>query len=81
VDEQLLEQLAQRVRARPESMPQRQALVAHPVGTMTRGRDQGYVLMRGWAKVRAEFSVTVLAYHLRRVLTLVAMPRRLASLG
>jgi hypothetical protein len=37
--------------------------------------------MRGLAKVRAAFSLTVLAYNLRRVLTLVDMPRLLASLG
>ena len=37
--------------------------------------------MRGLAKVRAEFRLTVLADHLRRVLNLVDMPRLLASLG
>jgi hypothetical protein len=81
VDAQLLAQMAPRVRARPAIMPQRQALVAHPCGTMKRGWDQGYCLMRGVAKGRAEFRVTVLADHLRRVLNLVAMPRRLARLA
>jgi hypothetical protein len=81
VDEPLLEQMEQRVRARPEIMQQRQELVEHPFGTMKRGWDQGDFLMRGLAKVRTEFSLTVLAYHLRRVLNLVAMPRLLASLG
>jgi hypothetical protein len=81
VDEPLLEQMEQRVRARPEIMQQRQELVEHPFGTMKRGWDQGYFLMRGLAKVRTEFSLTVLAYNLRRVLNLVAMPRLLASLG
>jgi hypothetical protein len=37
--------------------------------------------MRGVAKVRAACSLTVLAYHLRRVLNLVALPRLLASRG
>lgn len=81
VDEQLLEQMEQRVHARPEIMKQRKALVEHPFGTMKRSWNPGYFLMRGLAKVRAEFSVTVLADNLRRVLNLVAMPRRLASLG
>jgi hypothetical protein len=81
VDEHLLEQMEQRVRARPEIMKQRKELVEHPFGTMKRGWDQSYFLMRGLAKVRAEFSLTVLAYNLRRVLTLVDMPRLLASLG
>jgi hypothetical protein len=81
VDEPLLEQMEQRRRAHPEIMQQRKALVEHPFGTMKRGWDQGYFLMRGLAKVRAECSVTVLAYNLRRVLNLVAMPQLLASLG
>jgi hypothetical protein len=81
VDEHLLEQMEQRVRARPEIMQQRKKLVEHPFGTMKRGWDRGYFLMRGLAKVRAEFSLTVLAYNLRRVLNLVAMPQLLASLG
>jgi transposase len=47
VDEHLLEQMEQRVRARPEIMKQRKELVEHPFGTMKRGWDQGYFLMRG----------------------------------
>jgi transposase len=81
VDEALLEQREQRGHARPEIMKQRQELVEHPFGTMKRRWHQGYFLMRGVAKVRAEFSLTVLAYNLRRVLHLVDMPRLLASLG
>jgi transposase len=81
VDEELLEQMEQRVHARPQIMQQRKELVEHPFGTMKRSWHQGYFLMRGLAKVRAEFSLTVLAYNLRRVLNLVDMPRLLASLG
>jgi hypothetical protein len=50
-------------------------LVEHPFGTMKRGWDQGYFLMRGLEKVRTEFSLTVLADNLRRVLNLIAIPR------
>jgi hypothetical protein len=81
VDEHLLEQMEQCVHARPDIMKQRKALVEHPFGTMKRSWNQGYFLMRGLAKVRAEFSLTVLAYNLRRLLNLVDMPRLLASFG
>jgi transposase len=81
VHEHLLEEMEQRVRSRPEVMKRRQALVEHPFGTMKRGWDHGYCLRRGLEKVRTECSLTVLAYHLRRVLTLVEMPRLLAALG
>ena len=81
VDEHLLEAMEQRVRSRPEVMRQRKQLVEHPFGTMKRWWDAGYFLMRGLEKVRTEFSLTVLAYNLRRVLNLVEMPRLLAALG
>jgi transposase len=81
VDEHLLEEMEQRVRSRPEVMKQRKQLVEHPFGTMKRWWDAGYFLMRGLEKVRTEFSLTVLAYNLRRVLNLVEMPRLIAALG
>jgi hypothetical protein len=81
VDEQLLAEMEQRVRRRPEVMKQRKELVEHPFGTRKRGWDHGYFWMRGLEKVRTECSVTVLAYNLRRVLNLVEMPRLLAALG
>jgi hypothetical protein len=73
--------MEQRVRSRPEVMKQRKQLVEHPFGTMQRWWEADYFLMRGLEKVRTEFSWTVLAYNLRRVLPLVEMPRLLAALG
>jgi Transposase DDE domain len=73
--------MEQRVRRRPEVIKQRKQLVEHPFGTMKRWWDQGSFLMRGLEKVRTEFSLTVLAYNLRRVLNIVGMPRLLAALG
>jgi transposase len=81
VDEHLLEEMEQRVRSRPEVMKRRKELVEHPFGTMKRGWDHGYFLMRGLEKVRTEFSLTVLAYNLRRVLNIVGMPGLMAALG
>jgi hypothetical protein len=81
VDEQLLEEMEQRVRSRSEVMKQRKEWVEHSFGTMKRGWDHGYFLMRGLEKVRTEFSLTILAYNLRRVLNLIQMPRLLAALG
>ena len=69
------------MRSRPEVRKQRKQLAEHPFGTMKRWGDAGYFLMRGLEKVRTECSLTVLAYNLRRVLHLVALPRLLAALG
>jgi transposase len=81
VDEPRLEELEQRVRSRPEGMRRRKELVEHPVGTMQRGWDQGDFLLRGLEQVRTEFSLTVRADNLRRVLHLIERPRLRAALG
>lgn len=73
--------MEQRVRSRPEVMKQRKQRVEHPFGTMKRWWDAGYFLMRGLEKGRTELSLTGLAYHLRRGLNLVEMPRLMAALG
>ena len=80
VDEQLLEAMAARLRRAPDLFRQRKALAEHPFGTMKRGMDQGYFLLQTLRKVRGEFSLTVLAYNLTRVLNLVRVPRLLEAL-
>jgi transposase len=81
VDEHLLEAMARRLRGARDLFAQRKALSEHPFGTMKRGMDQGYFLLKGLRKVRGEFSLTVLAYNLKRVLNLVAMPQLLEALA
>jgi transposase len=81
VDEPLLEEMAERGRSRPEVMQRRKELVEHPFGTMKRWWDAGYFFLRGLEKVRTEFSLTVLAYNLRRVLNSVGMAGLMAALG
>ena len=66
-----------------EALPaeKRKALAEHPFGTMKRGMEQGYFLLKGLAKVRGEFSLTVLAYNLKRVFNIVGVPRLVAALA
>lgn len=58
----------------------RKAIVEHPFGTMKRSRDQGCFLTRGLAMVRGELSLTVVAYDLKRAMTIVDVPRLIAAL-
>ena len=81
VDEHLLEAMEAHLRRAPEVFAQRKVLSEHPFGTMKRGMDQGYFLLKGLRKVRGEFSLTVLAYNLKRVLNLVGVPRLLEALA
>lgn len=78
--ESLLEAMAARLAAAPETMVTRKALVEHPFGTIKRWDDAGYFLVRGLAKVGGEFSLMTLAYNLRRVINVLGVPRLLAAL-
>lgn len=69
--EEALERSDQRLRARPEMMRKRKATVEHPFGTLKRSMDQGYFLTRGLESVRAEFSLSALAYNIKRVMTIL----------
>jgi transposase len=72
--EDVLERMKQRVDQHPELMRQRKMIVEHPFGTIKRWMEQSFFLMRGKNKVSAEMSLTVLAYNLRRVITLIGVP-------
>ena len=52
-------------------MDLRKSTVEHPYGTMKRGFDQGYLLLKGLRKVTGELGLTMLAYNLRRILDMV----------
>ena len=54
--------------------------VEHPFGSIKQWMNQGAFLMRGLEKVRGEFSLTALAYNLRRVLNIVELPKLIAAL-
>lgn len=79
--EALLDTMATRLAERPELRTLRQQLAEHPFGTMKRGWDQGYFLMCGLEQVRGEFSLTVLAYNLRRAISILGVPRLLQALS
>ncbi|HEX9936242.1 MAG TPA: IS1182 family transposase [Longimicrobium sp.] len=80
VDEPWAEAMEVRVKARPELQQQRKCVVEHPFGTMKRGMDFGYFLLKGLKKVRGEFSLMALAYNLRRVIGVLGVECLLEAL-
>ena len=72
--------MGQRIRTNRAVMRQRKEIVEHPFGTMKRGMQQGDFLMRGLQKVSAEMSLTVLAYNLKRVFTIMGVRKLLDAL-
>ena len=70
-NEAVLDRMAARLARRPGILDRRRESVEHPFGTIKQWMYQGAFLMRRLEKVRAEFSLTALAYNIRRVLNLV----------
>src|SRR5215217_201129 len=78
-NEAVLDRMQERLAKRPELLNQRREMVEHPFGSIKQWMNQGAFLMRGLEKVRAEFSLTALAYNIRRVLNLVAFDKLMAA--
>jgi len=81
VDEDILERMEKRVRANWELMKQRKQIVEHPFGTIKFWNDQRHFLMSGLEKVRAEFSLSALAYNIKRAINLVGVPKLVAAMA
>jgi len=80
-DEEVLDRMALRVREHPEKVGLRKRLVEHPFGTMKRAMNQGYFLMKGKNKVAAEMSLTVLAYNIKRAMTVLGTEKLIEAVG
>jgi len=78
-NEAVLDRMQERLAKRPEVLSQRRETVEHPFGSIKQWMNQGAFLMRGLEKVRAEFSLTALAYNIRRVLNLITFDRLMAA--
>jgi transposase len=79
--EAVLERLAHRVKANPEIIKQRKAIVEHPFGTIKFWNDQRHFLMIGLEKVRAEFSLSTLAYDIKRAINVLGVKGLVAALA
>jgi CheY-like chemotaxis protein len=79
--EAVLERLEQRVKANFVLIKLRKQLVEHPFGSMKFWNDQRHFLMRGLEKVRAEFSLSTLAYDIKRALKIVGVRGLMAALS
>jgi transposase len=80
-NEAVLDRMAARLAKRPGVLDRRRETVEHPFGTIKQWMNQGAFLMRGLDKVRGEFSLTALAYNLRRVLNLVGFAELMAAVA
>jgi len=65
------EAMHQRAAADPRWMKQRRELVEHPFGNMKWMMGRARFLVRGLAKVAAEFALTVLNFNIKRTITIM----------
>lgn len=78
-NEAVMDRMAVRLSTRPEMMDRRRETVEHPFGTIKQWMNQGAFLMRRLENVRGEFSLTALAYNIRRAITLVGASGLIAA--
>jgi hypothetical protein len=76
-----LERIEQRIKANPVILKLRKQLIEHPFGTIKFWNDQRHFLMRGLEKVKAEFSLSTLAYDIKRALNLIGVRGLIGALN
>jgi transposase/IS5 family transposase len=78
-NEAVLDRMQARLKKRPDILSIRRETVEHPFGSIKQWMNQGAFLTRGLEKVRGEFSLTALAYNLRRVLNILEFSQLMAA--
>lgn len=80
-NEQLMEAMAERLKAQPQKYGLRKELAEHPFGTIKRSLGYTHFLLKGLEKVRTEWSLITLVYNLKRVLNLVSIEKLMKAVG
>ena len=78
--EHILEAMQRRLDRKPGAMTLRRRTIEHVFGTLKHWMGATHFLMRGLAHVNTEMSLYVLAYNLKRVITVLGMPRTLQAM-
>lgn len=78
-NEAIIDRMAARLAVRPDILDRRRESVEHPFGTIKQWMNQGAFLMRRLENVRGEFSLTALAYNIKRAITIVSVPGLIAA--
>jgi hypothetical protein len=81
VDEDLLDEMAQRVLESPDKMKCSKRLTEHPFGTIKHHWHQGHFLTRKLPNVRAEMALTVLSYNIMRAIKILGVQRMIEALA
>ena len=78
--EHILEAAAAELKKQPAAMRRRKQIVEHPYATIKHCMGATHFVMKGLPNVRAEMSLHVLAYNLKRVINILGVPKLIAEL-
>lgn len=79
--EEILDDMRKRVKENKDVVKKRNCMCEHPFGTIKRGLNQGYLLLKGLKKVGGEIGLTMLAYNMRRVINIFGMSKLMESMN
>ena len=78
--EAVLDAMAERLAANPQMTRRRRETVEDLFGTIKHAMNQGHFLLKGLHQVRAEFSLSALAYNLLRVINTLGVQKLVEAL-
>jgi transposase len=70
-----------RIKPDPAIVKQRKSIVEHPFGTVKRAMDAGYCLTKGLRNVGGEFSLTFLAYNIKRAINIMGVRKLMLGMA
>ena len=79
-EEDAIDRMQVRMKQHPQIIKKRKQIVEHPFGTIKFWNHQNAFLMKGLEKVRGEFSLSTLAYNMKRVINIVGVERMIEAL-
>jgi len=79
-EQAVLDRMISRIRAYPQKLKERKAIIEHTFGTLKSSMNQGYFLMKGLKKVSAEMSLSVLAFNFKRAINIKGTARLIQAL-
>lgn len=80
-EEGAIDRMRERIKQHPEVMKKRKKIVEHPFGSIKFWNHQNYFLMKGLENVKAEFSLSTLAYNIRRVINIIGVHKMIEALA
>ncbi len=80
-EEGAIDRMQERIKQHPEIMEKRKQIVEHPFGTIKFWNHQNSFLMKGLENVKAEFSLSTLAYNIKRVINIIGVHKMIEALA